>query len=90
MKPFMGLRGPDVATSVTAGPSASGARPRIPHGDKEQILGVLLRLDYAVLHRCFNTPHIMGYIWGYFGTSNVAFVGVYRTCAVQEHAGVWP
>ena len=29
-KPFMGLRGPDVATSITAGPPASGARPRIP------------------------------------------------------------
>jgi hypothetical protein len=42
------------------------------------------------LNRGFNTPHIIGYIWGYFGTSNVAFVDVYRMCAVQEHAGVWP
>jgi hypothetical protein len=84
-KPFMGLRGPDVATSITAGPSASGARPRIPC-EKKSILGVLLQLDNAVLHRGFNTPHIIGYIWGYFGTSYVAFVDVYRMCAVQEHA----
>jgi hypothetical protein len=40
-KPFMGLRGPDVATSITAGPSASGERPRIPY-EKKLILGVLL------------------------------------------------
>ena len=84
-KPFMGLRGPDVATSITAGPSASGARPRIPDCERKSILGVLLRLDNAVLHRGFNTPHIIEYIWGYFGTTNVAFVDVYRMCAVQEH-----
>jgi hypothetical protein len=29
-KPHMGLRGPDVATNITARPPASGARPRIP------------------------------------------------------------
>jgi hypothetical protein len=91
-KPFMGLRGPDVSTSITAGHSASGARPRIPC-EKKSILGVLLQLDNAVLHRGFNTPHIIGHIWGYFGTSNVAFVDVYRMCAVQEHGiseTVWP
>ena len=64
--PFMGLRGLHVVTSITAGPSASGARPRIPC-EKKSILGVLLRLDDAVLHSGCNTPHIIGYIWGYFG-----------------------
>ena len=83
-KPFMELRGPDVATSITAEPSAAGARPRIPC-EKKSILGVLLQLDNAVLHSGFNTPHNIGYIWGYLGTSNVAFVDVYRMCAVQEH-----
>ena len=68
-KPFMELRGPDVATSITAGPSAAGARPRIPC-EKKSILGVLLQLDNAVLHSGFNTPHIIGYMWGYFGTYN--------------------
>ena len=82
-KPFMGLRGPDVATSITAGPSASGARPRIPC-EKKSILGVLLRLDNTVLHRGFNTPHIIGYIGGYFSTSKDTFVDVCRMCAVQE------
>jgi hypothetical protein len=93
MKPFMGLRGPDVATSIAAGPSAPGARPRIPHGEKKNILGVLLRLDYAVLHRGFNTRHISGqHIWAYFGTSNNdAFINVHRRmCAIEEHARVWP
>eukprot|EP00242_Pyramimonas_sp_CCMP2087_P004363 CAMPEP_0198201724 /NCGR_PEP_ID=MMETSP1445-20131203/4706_1 /TAXON_ID=36898 /ORGANISM="Pyramimonas sp., Strain CCMP2087" /LENGTH=148 /DNA_ID=CAMNT_0043872287 /DNA_START=286 /DNA_END=732 /DNA_ORIENTATION=- len=83
-KPFMGLRGPDVATSITAGPSASGARPRIPW-EAKSILGVLLQLDNVFLHSGFNTPHIIGYIWWYFGTSNVAFVDVYRMCAVSRY-----
>ena len=88
----MELRGPDVATSITGGPSAAGARPRIPCETKS-ILGVLLQLDNAFLHSGFNTPHIIGYIWWYFGTSNVAFVDVYRMCAAQEHGvtqGAWP
>ena len=38
-KPFMGLRDPDVATSITAGPSASGARPRIPCEKKADFYG---------------------------------------------------
>ena len=89
-KPFMELRGPDVATSITTGPYAAGARPRIPC-EKKSILGVLLQLDTAVLHRGFNTPHIIGHIWGYFGTSNVAFVDVYRThnlCNIPEKEAV--
>jgi hypothetical protein len=56
---------------------------------EEADFGVLLRLEYAVLHRGFNTPHIIGYIWGYSGASNDAFVDVCRMCTVQEHAGVW-
>ena len=84
-KPFMGLRGPDVATSITAGPSAAGAKPRIPC-EKKSILGVLLQLDNAVLHSGFNTPHNIGYIWGYFGTSNVAFV---RCLSYVRSTGTW-
>ena len=39
IKPFMGHRGPDVATSITAGPPASGARPRIPCEKKANFRG---------------------------------------------------
>ena len=75
-KPFMGLRGPDVATSITAGPSASGARPKNPCEKKADFRGARIRIQYVVLNRFFNDTHIIEYIGGKCCTCYHTFVEV--------------
>ena len=75
-KPFMGLRGPDVATSITAEGLPHLAQDLDSLAKRKLIFTVRVRLQYAVLNRFFNNTHIIGYVRGKFCTSNHTFVKV--------------